>query len=84
MIIVDNNKITYIGTYNDIATKIDEDGCIYQERKIKEILKKAKALLQKKGNHRTSKLPPYPGFFWIDKKLQSNLEETNLNIEQLS
>ena len=78
-----NNKIAYTGTYNDISTKIDEDGHLYNDRKIKEILKKAKALLQKRGNHFTSKLPPYPGFFWIDNKLQTNLVLTSKNKDLL-
>jgi len=79
-----NNEIVYTGTYNDITAEIDADGYTYNERKIKEILKLAKALLQKKGNYQTSKLSPYLGFFWIDGTLQTNLElKETLNKKKL-
>ena len=51
--------------------------------RLRKSLKKAKALLQKRGNHLTSKLPPYPGFFWIDNKLQTNLILTSMSKELL-
>lgn len=65
-------EMDYTGTFNEIVADIDADGYIYEERKIKEILKKIKELLQKQGLYNLSKLPPYPGFFLIDNKIQTN------------
>jgi hypothetical protein len=67
-----DHRLKYTGTFNDISALIDADGHLYEERKIKTILKEVKGLLQKTGDYQLSKLPPYPGFFWIDGKLQTN------------
>lgn len=66
-----DKDLNYTGTFNEIMAAMDEDGIIYEERKIKEVLKKAKALLQKKGNYEVNKIPPQPGFYWIDGILQT-------------
>lgn len=68
---------SYMGTFDEIAAAIDSDGLLYKEHKIKEVLKKSRDLLQKVGDYEISKLPPYPGFFWIDSKLQSSRNYNN-------
>ena len=74
----------YTGTFNEITGQIDSDGLIYNENKIKEVLKEAKNLLQEKGDYKLSKLPPNPGFFWIDGKLVSNHEYHECNKSRLT
>lgn len=76
-------KKEYTGTLDEITGQIDSDGFIYKQQRIKEVLKKAKELLQGKGAYDFSRLPPNPGFYWIDGKLESTKKYKKCEISQL-